>query len=56
MLLKKTDLSNLKSYVDKLDINKFKKCTKYLSNLKNKEDKLDADKLVPVASDSSKLM
>ena len=33
---KKTDLANLKSDVDKLNINKFKNVTINLSNLKNK--------------------
>ena len=50
---KKTDLANLKSYVDKLDIGKLKNIPTNLSNLKSKVDKLDVDKLVPV--DLSKL-
>ena len=45
---KKIDIANLKSDVDKLDIDKLKSVTKNLSNLKSKVDKLDVDKLVPV--------
>ena len=52
---KKVDLANLKSDVDKLDIDKLKKVTTILSNLKSKVDKLDVDKLVPVLVDLSKL-
>ena len=52
---KKVDLANLKSDLDKLDINKFKNVRTNLSNLKNKVDKLDVDELVPVPSDLSKL-
>ena len=37
---KKTDLTNLKSDVDKLDIDKLKNIPNILSNLKNKVDKL----------------
>ena len=47
---KKIDLVNLKSDVDKLDIDKLKNVLSNLSNLKNK-----VDKLVPVPADSSKL-
>ena len=47
---KKIDLVNLKSDVDKLDIDKLKNVLSNLSNLKNK-----VDKLVPVPVDSSKL-
>ena len=36
---KKVDLGNLKSNVDKLDINKLKKVPSGLSSLKNKVDK-----------------
>ena len=43
---KRTDLANLKSDIDKIDINKLKNVTKNLGNLKNKVDKLDIDKLV----------
>ena len=39
--------ANLKSDVDKLDIDKLKNTPTNLSNLKNKVDKLDIDKLVP---------
>ena len=52
---KKTDLVNLKSDVDKLNIDKLKNVRSNLSNLKSKADKLDADKLVPVPVDLSKL-
>ena len=48
---KKTDLSNLKFDVVKLDIDKFKNGTAKLSNLKGKVDKLDVDKLVPIPVD-----
>ena len=51
----KTDLANLKSDVDKLDINKLKNVPTNLSNLKSKVDKLDVEKLVPVPVDLSKL-
>ena len=52
---KKVDLANLKSNVDKLDIDKLKNVPTNLSNLKSKVDKLDVDKLVPVPVDLSKL-
>ena len=52
---KKVDLANLKSNVDKLDIDKLKSVPTNLSNLKSKVDKLDVDKLVPVPFDLSKL-
>ena len=52
---KKTDLVNLKSYVDKLDTAKLKNVTINLSNLKSKVDKLYVDKLVPVSVDVCKL-
>ena len=45
---KKTDLSNLESDLDKLDIDKFKNIPSNLSNLKSKVDKIDVDKLVPI--------
>ena len=48
-------LVNLKSDVDKLDIDKLKNVPSKLSNLKSKVDKLDVDKLVPVPVNSSKL-
>ena len=41
---KKIDLANLKSNVDKLDIDKLKNVRTNLSNLKSKVDKLDGDK------------
>ena len=52
---KKTNLANLKSDVDKLDIDKLKDVTTSLSNLKSKVDKSDVDILVPVPVDLSKL-
>ena len=50
---RKTDLANLKSDVDKLDIDKLKNLPTNLSSLKSKIDKLDVDKLVPVPVDLS---
>ena len=44
-LPKKINLANLKSDVDKLDIDKLKNVPTNLSNLKTKVDKLDVDKL-----------
>ena len=55
LLLKKTDLANLKSNVDELDIDKLKNVPTNFSNLKNKVHKLVVDKLVPVPVDLSKL-
>ena len=52
---KKTDLANLKSDVDKLDIDKLKNVPSNLSNLKSKVDKLDIGKLESTAVDLSKL-
>ena len=52
---KTVHLANLKSNVDKLDIDKLKNVPTNLSNLKSKVDKLDVDKLVPVPVDLSKL-
>ena len=52
---KKADLSNSKSDVDKLDIDKLENVSTNLSNLKNEVGKLDVDKLVPVPVDLSKL-
>ena len=49
------DLASLKSNVDKLDIDKLKKCSTSLNNLKSKVDKLDVNKLVPIPVDVSKL-
>ena len=52
---KKVDLGNLKSDVDKLDLDKQKHVPTNLSNLKSKVDKLDVHKLVPVPVDLNKL-
>ena len=52
---KKTDLANLKSDVDKLDIDKLENIPSGLSSLKSKVYKLDADKLVPIPVVLSKL-
>ena len=51
----KSNLANLKTEVDKLNISKLKRLTNNFSNLKIKIDKLDIDELVPVPVDSSKL-
>ena len=48
IFLGQTDLTNLKSDVDKLDIDKLENVPTNLSNLKNKVDKIDVDKLIPV--------
>ena len=50
-----TYLANLKSEVDKLDIEKLKNIPINLTNLKSKIDKLDVDKLVHVPADLGKL-
>ena len=50
-----TDLANLKSNVDKLDIDKLKNVPSGLSSLKSKVDKLDIDKLETIPVDLSKL-
>ena len=55
ILLKKSDLANLESDVNKLDIHKLKNVPTKLNNLKSKLDKLDVDKLVPLPVDLSKL-
>ena len=52
---KKFDLANLKSNVDKLDIDELENVPTNSRNLKSKVDKLDADKLVPVPVNLSKL-
>ena len=44
-LLRKTDLANLKSDIDKLDIIKLKNVPNNLNNLKSNIDKLDTGKL-----------
>ena len=51
----KTNLPNLKTEVDKLDIDKLQIFPNNLSNLKTKVDKLDINKIVPVPFDLSKL-
>ena len=51
----KINLANLKTEVDKLDINKLKSLLNNSSNLKIKVDKLDIDKLKPVPVYLSKL-
>ena len=51
----KTNLANLKTKVDKLDIDKLKNLPNNSNNLKTKVDKLDINKLVPVPVDLSKL-
>ena len=48
---KKTDWANLKSDVDKLNIEKLKTVPSNLSNLKGKVDKLEVDKLVLIPVD-----
>ena len=52
---KKTDLANLKSDVDKLDIDKLKNVTSGLRSWKSKVDKLDIVKLETTPIDLSKL-
>ena len=47
--------TNLKSEVDKLDIDKLEKVPTGLNSLKSKVDKLDVDKLVPIPVDLNKL-
>ena len=54
-LLKKVDLANLKSNVDKLDIDKFKNVPTNWSNFRSKIDRLEVDKLVPDPIDLSKV-
>ena len=51
---KKVDLANLKSNIDKLDIDELKNVPTNLSNLESKVDKLGVDKLVHVPVDLSK--
>ena len=51
---KKVDLTNLKSDVDKLDINRLKNLPTNLNNLASKADRLEVDKLVPVPVDLTK--
>ena len=52
---KNVDLANLKSNVERLDIDILKNAPTNLSNLQSKVDKLNFDKLVPVPVDLSKL-
>ena len=52
---KNVDLGNLKSDVDKSDIDRLKTVPTNSSNLKSKVDKLGVDKLVPVPVDLGKL-
>ena len=52
---KKVDLANLKSNVDKLDIDKLKNAPSGLNRLKRKVDKLDIGKLETTPVDLSKL-
>ena len=47
ILLKKTDLVNFKSNVDKVNTDKLKNVPSKLSKSKSKVDKLDVHKLVP---------
>ena len=51
----KTIVTNLKTEVDKLDIDKLRSLPNNLSILKTKVDKLHIDKLAPVPTDLSKL-
>ena len=51
ILLKRTDLANLKSDVEKLDIDKLKNAASGLSNLKSSLDKLDIGKLETTQAD-----
>ena len=51
ILLKKTDLVNLKSDADKLDIDKLKNIPNNLSNLQSEVDKLDIGKLETASVD-----
>ena len=54
-LPKKIDWSDLKSNVDKLQVDKLKNAPTNWINIESKVDKLDIDKLVPVPVDLSKL-
>ena len=54
MSIHQIDLTDLKSDLDKLDIDKFKNVPSNLSNLKSKVYKLDDDKIVPVTADLTK--
>ena len=52
---KKTDLTSLKSDIDKLDIDKLEKVSSGSNSFKSKVDKLDVDKLKLVSTDLNKL-
>ena len=52
---KKVDWSDLKSNLDKLQVDKLKNLPTNWINLESKVDKLDIDKLAPVPVDLSKL-
>ena len=52
---KKVGLANLKSYVDKLDINKLNNVPTNSKNLKSTVDKLNIDKLIPAPIGLSKI-
>ena len=54
-LLKKTDLADVKSGIDELDIDKLKNVHSGLSSLKSNVDKLDIGKLEITPIDLSKL-
>ena len=53
--VKKTDFPNLKSDVDKLDIDNFKNVLGKLNYLKCKSEKFNVDKLISLTVDLSKL-
>ena len=52
---KTTDLANIKSHINKLDIDKLKNVPSNLNNLKSKVDKLEIGKLETTPVDLSKL-
>ena len=52
---KKTDLANLKSNVDKLDIDELKNVSKNLNNLKSEVNKLEIRKLETTPVDLGKI-
>ena len=54
-MAKQVDLANLRSNVDKLDLDKLKVFPTNLRNLKSEVDKLGVDKLILVSVDLSKL-
>ena len=54
MTLAKTDLANLKTDVNRLDIDKLRNIPSGLSSLKSKVDKLDIGKLEIIPVDLSK--